>query len=149
MNYKLRIKKLKNNKEGFVILFAVTLSSILLAIAMGVSNVAVKEAKFGTSVRDSNDAFFAADTAIEYVLFRDKPPTSPYIPIPGTAQTWNEVRSALGVSGTNCAIVDITKDNRVAPFTTTSVVSRGYNIGDASCASSNPNRVEREIKINY
>src|SRR3989344_2360391 len=76
-------KKLKNNKgpaphhfsksgAGFVILFAVTLSSILLAIALGVANIALKEIKFSTSARDTNDAFFVADTGAECALFYDK-----------------------------------------------------------------------------
>ena len=49
------IKKIKKNR-GFVILFAVTLSSILLAIALGVANIALKEIRFGTSAKDTNEA---------------------------------------------------------------------------------------------
>ena len=63
-------KKLKN-KKGFVILFAVTLSAILLSIALGVSNIAFNEAKFSTSVKNTNDAFFAADVGAEQALFWD------------------------------------------------------------------------------
>ena len=139
---------IKNNK-GFVILFAVTLASILLAIALGVANIALKELKFGTSARDTNDAFFAADTGIEYVLFNDKYPTSAYVPGSGTTQTWNIIVSGLGSLGSSCAKVSITKNNTVQPFTTTNIISKGYNIGDASCNSSNPDRIERELKTNY
>src|SRR3989338_10209048 len=58
--------------SGFVILFAVMISSIILAIALGVANIALKEIKFSASVKDTNEAFFAADTGLECVLFNDK-----------------------------------------------------------------------------
>src|SRR3989338_669621 len=62
----------KGFRSGFVILFAVTLSAILLAMALGISNIAFKEVRFGTNARDPNDAFFAADTGLECSLFNDK-----------------------------------------------------------------------------
>ena len=66
-------KKTKKNKErGFVILFAVTLSSIILSIALGVANIALKEASFSTSARSTNNAFLAADTGAECALFHDR-----------------------------------------------------------------------------
>ena len=74
--------QIKNNR-GFVILFAVTLASILLTISLGVSNIALREIKFSTSAKDTNDAFFAADTGTECALFNDKPPTR--FPVAGPA----------------------------------------------------------------
>ncbi len=146
------INKIKYNKgpsSGFVILFAVTLSAILLAIALGVASIALKEVQFGTSARDTNDAFFAADTGIENILFQDK--TTPFVPPAGSTQTWNFTFTGLGSTGLSCAYVSITKDNTAtyAPSTGTSVIAKGYNIGNASCDSSNPNRVEREILVSY
>lgn len=158
---KMNLKKIKNppdrmtpviraGNKGFVILFAFTLSSILLAIALGVANIALKEVKFGTSAKDTNNAFLAADTGIEYALFNDKPPTSSFIPAPGTSQTWDFVVSQLGGAGTSCAKVSVQKDNTSPPNTITTIVSKGYNIGDiATCSSSNPDRIERELKISY
>src|SRR3989338_9622075 len=142
---KLKIKK----NGGFVILFAATLSSILLAIALGVSNIALKEIKFGSSVKDTNDAFFAADTGIEYMLFDDKPPSSPYVPDAGASQTWNTVITGLGSTGNSCAKVSIVKYNTNPPETETTIISKGYNIGDENCDSNNPDRIERELKVTY
>jgi hypothetical protein len=142
-------KKTKKNR-GFVILFAVTLASIILAVALGVADIALNEVKFSTSAKDTGDAFYAADTATEYVLYNDKPTINAYpTPSAGTTQTWPIIISNLGSAGLNCAIVTITKDNTNAPNVRTSIVADGFNIGDASCASSNPNRVEREIDTNY
>ena len=127
-------------------LFAITISSILLAIALGVSNIALKEIKFGTSAKDTNNAFFAADTGIEYVLFNDKPPTSIYtLTPPETSHTWSVVITGLGSSGQSCAKVTIEKTD----VPTTTITSKGYNIGDGSCESTNPDRIEREIVSNY
>jgi len=86
------IKEIKKNK-GFVILFVVTLSSILLAIALGAANIALKEIKFGTSAKDTNNAFFAADTGAELALFNDKTPNFYSI------GTTNFVVSELGGGG--------------------------------------------------
>src|SRR3989338_2121518 len=59
-------------RSGFVILFAVVISSIVLAITMGVANIALKEIRFSTSAKDTNEAFFAADTGAECAFFNDK-----------------------------------------------------------------------------
>ena len=60
------------NKKGFALLYAIFTSSIILAIAIGVSSIAYKEVVFGTSAKDANDAFYAADSASECALFFDK-----------------------------------------------------------------------------
>lgn len=139
------IKNLQKNR-GFVILFAVTISSILLAIALGVANIALKEVKFGTNARDTNNAFFAADRGIESVLFNDKPPSIYSI------GSMDVIVPNPGITGASCARVNITKVNVILDSVTyvkTTIISKGYNIGDASCNSTNPDRIERELKITY
>ncbi|MBI2630785.1 hypothetical protein HYW73_01025 [Candidatus Nomurabacteria bacterium] len=138
------IKKIKNNREGFVILFVVTLSAILLSIALGVENIAQKEVKFGTSAKDTNNAFFAADTGIEQALFNDRSSGSVYAPAPGS---WVLTLSGLGSNGTSCAKVTVDKDNSIPAKTV--IISKGYNSGDDSCQPLGGNRVERELKVKY
>jgi Tfp pilus assembly protein PilX len=141
----------KNNaNRGFVLLFSVTVSSILLAIALGVANIALKEIKFSTSIKDSNNALFAADTAIEYTLYNDRSDFNSYPPTPGAVRSWSFVVSGLGYSGASCAKVTITKDNTntlILPYTT--IVAKGYNIGNASCNSTSGDRIERELEVSY
>lgn len=149
---------------GFVILFAVTISSILLSIALGVAHVAFKEIRFGTSARETNDAFFAADTGVECALLYDKndPTQNAFtgsasmncagatVSISGSAPTWNFVIPSLGSSGASCAKVTVFKDTTTSPpnvFTT--LTSKGYNVGDSACASTSTNRIERELKLTY
>ena len=142
-------KKLKN-KKGFVILFAVTLSAILLSIALGVSNIAFNQAKFSTSVKNTNDAFFAADVGAEQALFWDynlasRPDGYPD-PAVGDIVISSPFVVIVSAEGGACARVTIEKDYSGAELKTT-IVSKGYNIGDENCQSSSSNRVEREIRV--
>ena len=142
-----------------------TLSSILLAIALGVANIALKEIKFGTSAKDTDDAFFASDTGVECALYNDKQASNSFvasggsgtvsclnrnIPISGAYPSWNFVVTGLGSTGLYCANVSVVKDAVThAPSVVTTVTSKGYNIGDSSCLSTNPDRIEREIIVSY
>ncbi|MBI3888489.1 hypothetical protein HY311_01715 [Candidatus Nomurabacteria bacterium] len=143
-------KNIKKNK-GFVLLFAVSIAAILLSIALGVANVALKEVNFGTSARDANNAFFAADSGSEYTLFNDKSSGSSYLPALGTTQTWNFVVSGLGSDGKGCAKVKVTKDNTSPPALLSSVTTDGYNNGGSIPGACTPvsTNVERELKITY
>jgi len=142
---KINFKKIKKDK-GFVLLFAVTLAAIFLSIALGISQVALKENNFSTSAIETNNAFFAADTGAEQVLYSDLNQSSYSSPSTTTVYV-----SGLGNDNKSCAIVTITKTSSsdTPPIVSTSVVSKGYNIGDSTCSSTNPNRVERELDTNY
>jgi hypothetical protein len=154
-------QKTKNNK-GFVLLFAVTLAAIMLSIALGVANIAQKEIKFGTSAKDTNNAFAAADTGIECALLYDKSSTATNaftggapMSCAGSAITvtgsgtptnfWTFVVSGLGNSGQSCA--KVTVDKTLSPKTT--IIAKGYNIGNVACDSANPNRIERQLQVSY
>ncbi len=163
------IKKIKKNK-GFVILYAVMISSMLLAIALGVTSISLKEIKFGTSAIDTNNAFFAADIGAECALYYNKstsanrfifPEPDPATSITcatttvrptfsGDANLWSYDFTIpnLGSSRQSCVKVVVLKNNRSAAVLTT-ITSKGYNIGDASCNSTNPNRVERQLELNF
>lgn len=136
-------KIIKQKKDsGFVLLFAITLGAILLALALGVTEIAFKEIKFSTSARDANDAFFAADMGIESALFQDKAGT---ICSPAPC-SFEFTLIGLGNAALSCAKVNVSKTT--SPSLTT-VVSKGYNVGNATCSSINPDRIERELKVNY
>jgi hypothetical protein len=159
------LQKIKNNKKGFVILFAVTLAAILLAVAVGIANIAQNEVRFGTLAKNTDDAFFSADTGAECALFYDKstgssfPIAGPAAPIgctpttptfSGTANTgtYDFIMTGLGPTSSGCAKVNVSKNNTGSAVITT-VTAKGYNVGDASCNSTNPIRVERSISLTY
>ncbi len=152
-------EKVKKNK-GFVILFAVMISSIILAITLAVANIALKEIKFGTSAKDTNDAFFAADAGAECVLFNDKSSSNSFkqeggsgtvecfggtFILNGAYPLWSFVLSGLGSEVKSCAKVTVDKS------ALTTIVSKGYNDGGnivGSCIQG-PNSVERQLEISY
>jgi len=161
-------RKRKLSGSGFVILFAVTISAILLAMALGASNIAFREIKFSTNAVGSNNALFAADTAIECALYYDHPshtifsdvPTAPSMNCAGFSITpteslssfWTFAIGDLGDNGQGCATVTVDKGSTVPPPLTTIFVSKGYNNGYVNgdvCAHSNNNTIERELDVSY
>jgi len=168
---KTNFKKIKNNKacppsrlvgsrRGFALLYAVMISSIILAITLGVMDVATQEIKFGTSAKDTDDAFFAADTGAECALYYDRlAPTNNAFTGTATmscagntititssgspASFWSFTVPGLGSAGQGCAKVTVDKTT-----TPTHVISKGYNDGGSSCVQG-PNSVERQLELNY
>ncbi len=157
------LKKKKN--KGFVILFAVTISAMLLAIALGISNIALKQMNFSTSAKNTGDAFFSADTGAECALYNDKSTGTSFlqsagsgnvscmgrtISLSGSSPSWSFIISGLGYSGQGCAVVSVVKDFNASPVTTT-IISKGYNNGGSvlnNCTQS-ATSVERELNLSY
>lgn len=164
----MRKNKIKNG--GFVLLFSIIISTIILAVSMGVANIALKEVKFGTSARDTNDAFFAADLGVECVLYHDKsgvnkfPIAGPASPIscasitltpsfsgtPNVSVVYSFTLTGLGSSGAGCAKVSIERTN---PSLVTKLTSRGYssgsNIPSPGLCTPPTSSVERVLELNY
>lgn len=60
----------KNNK-AFAILFAILLSSFLITLGTSIFSISIKEIQIITSSRDSQIAYYAADSARECALYWD------------------------------------------------------------------------------
>ena len=60
-----------SSTAGFVALFAVLISAIVLTITLGIANISYKEVLLTSQARDANFAFFAADTGAECALYAD------------------------------------------------------------------------------
>jgi hypothetical protein len=163
--------QLKKGNEGFAMLFSVLISSVLLSIGLSIFNLTIKELILSSSGRESQFSFYAADTGVECALYWNFEDPNPFAvnsssPSPTTINcvgqdisltpSISNNRSAEtqfslsipAVSPTSCAIVKVTKTApSVGGIITTVVDSRGYN---TSCTdTSNPNRVERALKVTY
>jgi len=57
--------------SGFALLFAVITASVLLTIGLSIFNISLKELLLSTASRDSQVAFYAADSARECALYWD------------------------------------------------------------------------------
>jgi hypothetical protein len=150
----------QSSGAGFVILFAVTLSAILLSIALGVSSIALKEIKFGTSAKDTDEAFFAADSGIECAVFNDKSTGNSFtsfgsgdiqclgntIRLAGSYPVWSFILSGLGSQAQGCAQVTVDKSKALVV-----VVSKGYNNGGdiPEFCTQGLNSIERQIELKY
>ncbi|MFA5987510.1 MAG: hypothetical protein WC797_02570 [Candidatus Paceibacterota bacterium] len=66
------IKKQKQIKAGFIMLFTILVSGVVLAAALGISRIVVKEILLASIGADSQQAFFAADSGAECALYWNK-----------------------------------------------------------------------------
>jgi len=63
----LRIK----SKRGFALLFAVLTASLLMSLGLSIFGISIKELSLTTASKDSQIAFYAADSARECALYWD------------------------------------------------------------------------------
>jgi hypothetical protein len=59
------------NKKGFALLFAVLISGLLITIGISIFNISIKELMISASIRDSQTAYYAADSAAECFFYWD------------------------------------------------------------------------------
>ena len=59
------------NDPGFALLYAMLVSSIVLSIGIGVFNVTLRQSQLESAARESQYAFYAADTGAECVYYWD------------------------------------------------------------------------------
>ncbi len=59
------------NKKGFVLFIAIMVSSILISVAMFIAFIAQKELILAQSAKSTQQAFYAADSAVECALYQD------------------------------------------------------------------------------
>lgn len=152
----------KKNSSGYAILFSVLLVSIILAITLGVLNIALKEFQFTSTARNSHVSFFAADTGGECALYGRKngmmdtlPPT-----MVCDTQTRTSTQTDLSFDITRfdfqpisvqdgCALVDIVIDNSDTQISKTTINSHGYNVTCAALQANPMNKVERLLSFVY
>jgi hypothetical protein len=161
-----------SEKKGFAMLYAVLVSSLLLSIGISIFNLTVKELVLSSSGRESQFAFYAADTGAECALYWDfrgngqifATSTDGRTPIPaapdcigtpitisniaypagGGAETTISLTIPSGTAVPYCAVVKVKK--YVNNFLeTTRINSYGYN----TCDSTDPGRIERGLRICY
>lgn len=155
------ISHLKHQK-GFTLFIALVTAGTLLLVATSMIALAVRQAKISSSGRESQVAFYAADTAMECALYWDvhnPSGTSAFATSTASTIDCNKDGSNSGnqwvvggssVSAVNnitflpdayCANITVTKN----ADGTTLIETKGYN----TCDSNNPRRVERAVRASY
>ena len=142
---------------------AMIIMGTLLLIATGVASLAVRQGLISSIGKESQEAFYAADTGIECALYWDvgnpsgisafatNTPASLVFCNKDASNLTNEwLVGGASVSTINrinflpdpfCAIVTVTK----APNGSTLIESKGYN----TCDASSSRRVERAVRARY
>jgi hypothetical protein len=158
-NYELKNKKSFYKNKGFTILFTVLISSIVLAITIGIANIAYRETLLSIGAKEGNYALFAADTGAECALYWDLN-QSAFTSSAITGVTCNNTSNAVTINPTdfylfrislnnnkNCA--QVTVDKTVS--TQTAINSLGYNIScsDLVANTNIARKVERALRVTY
>lgn len=157
--------------RGYTLLFAVLVSSLVLAIGISILTVSKKEFLLATSSRDSAAALYAADGGIECAAYWDQhhdvfsTTTSSsgnvrcgdaYSPIVRTisATATSTFRFSVKFGGTaaSCSSVTVRKGYSGGGIATI-IEARGYNLGwnpdNLSCDVVSAKKVERALRLTY
>lgn len=145
--------------RGFTLLIAVILSSVVLTVGLALLDIAYKQVLLSSTAKQSQHAFYAADTALECALYYDQQQdafnTNPnaLTQLSCNGQTINFTSSGSAPKQTSYLVpctgggtqaeVVIYKNYPTAP--TTRIYASGFN----SCEAADPRRVERGLKVVY
>lgn len=151
--------------QGFVVLFTILISSIVLLMALGITNIATKEITLSIQTRDAARAFFAADAGMECALYQDRVAGTfsgtlapfqcndlPVSVLDDTSPVYTFYAS-VGVNNDSCVKVEI--DKAFNGGTQTRITALGYNTQfdglNLNCGenTSNARRIERGYRATY
>ncbi len=152
--------------KGFVALFAVLITSIILALTIGLANTSYKESTLASSAKSGNYAFYAADSGIECGLYADAlgvfdgsgmvfecAGVSPFVtPDIGFQAFRFEISSG---SKDRCVEVRVKKNDPGTDGNNyTRIISEGYNVScddvDLLAGGTDlPHAVSRVIRVSY
>jgi len=145
---KLIIKR--NYKNGFTLLFAVIIIGVVLSVGLAIYTILMKEFKLSAFARESQTAFYAADSGYECMIYWDIKRQMVSSTTPKTISCANQnvtvggaTTSTISLNFENgtCALVTIYKDNPAY----TKIESKGYN----TCNPSSAYRLERAVRATY
>jgi len=141
----------KNSKNGFTLLMAMIISSLLLSLGITIFNVTLKELVLSSYGRNSQFAFYAADTGIECALFWGIKKSAFSTSSPTNIECDGKTIENVGGQSVSTFSINFSPDPFCATVTVdksgsgTIIESRGYN----TCDIANERRVERGIRVTY
>lgn len=162
---------MKKTTRGFTLLLAVLISSILIALGGAIFDIVSKQILLSSAGRESQFAFYAADTGIECALYWDSKgafsSTSPITQIncgdtpmsttdtpptfkrdPGTVANNYTLNAELYFrypSGSTPLCVTVLVNRTYSPTLKTTIQSFGHN----TCDNTSSLLLERAIKVTY
>lgn len=130
------------SQKGFVVLFTILISSLVLLMALGITSISTKEAALSIQSKDAARAFFAADTGMECALYQDRDiglftGSGPSFDCNGSAVSFTSIQdfpdyifyTSAGTNNDSCVRVEIDKeyDPDQDGIFQTRITSYGYN----------------------
>lgn len=159
------MKKYLPQQKGFVILFTILISTIILMIGLGIFSIATRETVLSSTAREAQYAFYAADTGVECGLYAQAANVlisgggqfecgSGTVQVDGAGQypglpfTFNVL---VDEDQRSCAKVTIFDTTTSSGAFARRIISQGYNICDTSGQPliKNPILVERDLDVLY
>ncbi len=161
---------MKNTQRGFALLVAIIFMSVMLTFGLALGSLAYKQQVLASSAVESQQAFYAADAALECALYYDQqqnlfayPASDPApavpaitcdgIPAISSTETWSASQFTVTNrvqldSNKHCADVTVYKP---PPGTgTTYIFSQGYDVSCSTVASPSGARfAARGLKVHY
>ena len=165
--------RLKENHRGFTLLLAALIASIVLSLGAAIFTIAQKEVLLSSIGRDSQFAFYAADTAAECGLYWDfrfnyfatstppgVTPSCDTVPLNATGNSSSYPYTVTSVpmnlfadqpppNGNLCAQITVTKslDPNTGSVLTT-IHADGYSV-DCASININPRALQRSVELHY
>ena len=158
------MKKTIKKNEGVAMLFAILMTTTLLLVAIGITQISYKELLFSVEARDSDRAFMAADTGIECAMYMDSmyaftgTSSDPFYchgrQVIVSSTDYINFQFSLPLTSLSCAQVYINKQAGTSG-TSTQIDAYGYNVGQKNSTncidttSIKPSLVSRALRITY
>lgn len=153
-----------NKEKGFAMLFTVLIVSLILTIAVSISNLTLRQTILSSLAKDSQIAFYQADAALECGMEQDV--TIGSVPLGATTATAvqafecgkSKMLIDLAQSSTDYFVylqdlADQTQPCMKVIFDKTAAaiggVSKVQGYGYNVCDQANPRQVERAIEVKY
>jgi len=159
--------KRNNRQNGFALLIAIVISTVVLTIGVSIINIALREVILASTVRNSLSGFYIADSGVECALYWDNVRGNFSMQSVFASGGDSSDASVIECNGNKVSIskapivefrlVDLEDINK--PCATISFQSNPSgpekdkvilrSIGSNTCATSNPRRVERALEVKY
>lgn len=155
-----------HSPRGFALVIALILTSVVLAVGVALVDLAVKQLSLASSSKNSQYAFYNADSGLECALYYDQKVNVFYYNSPITPALECNGLTLSNYAGLVNYSVTQDASNRTTTFNipcsdssgiidtitiiksssgTTDIYSNGYN----TCNANSQTRIERGVKIHY
>ncbi len=160
-----------SNHRGFTLLIAIILASVALVVGLALANVAYKQVVLASAARNSQVAFYRADSAMECALYYDQQfgafnagntflrssmhcEERDLLDYSSTTLSDGGAKITFGISGASCATGQRSASVTIYKQGTGTCSASGaknciFTSGYSSCSATDPNLFERGLKVLY